>query len=207
MTDRSAVVVDVESSGLREGYDVAVEVGWLDMSTGESGCFVPVHDPEWVLNYGDPRALEINGYRERLIDAPQDGDERGFQELSRRLRGNTMCGSNPTFDWEMLRRRYGHRIRRHHRMIDLAAYAAGIMNTPITRLDGLEAICTRLGVYNNAPHTAMGDVVATGRCFEALAAMRMALEGNLRVTMDSRVPRGVAYVVPEGHRLPFGENR
>lgn len=211
---RDLIIVDVETSGLRSGFDIPVEVAWLDTSTGESSCFVPVHDSDWVLTYGDPRALEINGYRERLRNAPQDRDEEEFQNLAHRLRGNTMGGSNPTFDWDMLRGRYGHRIQRHHRLADLAAYAAGALGTPVTNLEGLEAVSTKLKVFNEAPHTAMGDVTATARCFEVLVAMRAALDSDLHVVVedlhvveDPRVPRGVAYVVPPGYPLPFGEGQ
>jgi DNA polymerase-3 subunit epsilon len=171
VTVRQIIVVDVETSGLIPDHDVAVEVAWWVLETGERGCFIPPHDTEWVLQEGDPQALKLNGYRARLAGQPQDTEDVERAQLARKLAGNTLAGSNPAFDtyFLVLPPFIGHATPPwHHRLLDLSAYAAGVLNIPPTELPGLAAVCERLGIENAAPHTAEGDVDATGRCFLAL---------------------------------------
>lgn len=172
MTARQLVVVDVESSGLREA-DLTVEVAWRNVDTGERGEFVPAHNTAWVLRFGQPTALEMNGYRERLLEAPQD-DGTEVARLHTALTGNCLAGSNPGFDWYMHLSRLFRRHRlgqpHHHRMPDISNYAAGVLGIDPRELPGLARVCELLGV--EAPdHTAAGDVRATGECFDALSVM------------------------------------
>lgn len=168
MSARQLIVVDVETSGLIPGHDVAVEVAWWALETDERGCFIPVHDTAWVLQEGDPQALKLNGYRERLAGQPQDETEVKAARLTNVLTDNTLAGSNPAFDLNFLPDAGVGVARRHHRLSDLSAYAAGVLRIPPTELPGLAAVCDLLGIKNTAPHTAAGDVDATGRCFLAL---------------------------------------
>lgn len=171
MSHRQIVVVDIETSGLIPGHDVAVEVAWWVLGTDERGCYIPPHDTAWVLFEGDPHALKINGYAERLAAEPQDVEGIGRARLARILDGNTLAGSNPAFDtyFLVLPCFIGQATPPwHHRLLDLSAYAAGVLHIPPTELPGLSVVCERLGITNTAPHTAEGDVDATGRCFLAL---------------------------------------
>lgn len=168
VSGRQLVLVDVETSGLRD-IDVAVEVAWWNMATGEHGVFVPEHDIAWVLRHGDPMALRLNRYRERLVDAAQDTDRLHTERLRRELGGNTLGGSNPAFDAELLQRCVtGGEKWWHHRKWDLANYTAGVFRIDPTELPGLEQVCSLLSVHNGAPHTAMGDVIATANCLSEL---------------------------------------
>jgi DNA polymerase-3 subunit epsilon len=144
------------------------------MTTGHTGVFVPPHDVDWVLAYGDPQALALNGYRERLATAAQDTNGHFAHALARALFGNTLTGANPAFDAAFL----GPVLHAagcgwfvdlwHHRLGDLCAYTAGALRIPITRLPGLASVCELLGVHNTAPHTALGDVQATVACLHKL---------------------------------------
>jgi DNA polymerase-3 subunit epsilon len=178
--ERHVVIVDVETSGLLPDHDVAVEVAWWDLATGERGCFVPVHDVAWVLEHGNPQALEINGYRRRLATAKQDEGYLLQRQLKGTLRGNTIAGSNPGFDVDFLRKLIPS-TPWHHRKLDLATYAAAVLGIPPWQLPGLSSVCERLSILNSAPHTAEGDVDATGHCFLALfelAGVSAAAEGR-----------------------------
>lgn len=168
--DRHLVVVDVETTGLRD-VDIPVEVAWWDMTTGQRGCYVPRHDVAWALTYGDPVALKLNGYRERLADAQQDSTGEGRDALIEALRGNTWGGANPGFDVRYLG--LPEQVW-HYRLADLEAYAGGRWGYPPFRLPSAAQVCERLGVVNHAPHTAQGDVDAEGRCFDALGWKRLA---------------------------------
>jgi DNA polymerase III subunit epsilon len=160
---RDLIVVDLETSGLLPGTDTTVEVAWYNMSTGERDQFVPKHDVDYVLQYGNPTALDICQYRSRLADAPQ---EDRWDELHDVLSGNTLAGANPAFDAGFLGEMFVPNW--HHRMADLENYFAGWEGIPPNELLGLEAICERLWVKNHAPHTAAGDRDATTKCFEII---------------------------------------
>lgn len=156
------IITDCETSGLDYRNHVVVEVAWWDLSTGDRGCFIPSHSVEFVLSHGDPVALAMNGYRKRIMGQPMD---RGgaAQLLAMRLKNNTLAGSNPAFDVDFLIPLTG-RVW-HHRMWDLAPYAAGVLR--LNYLPGLADVCRRLDI-EGPDHTAEGDVTATGKCLLAL---------------------------------------
>lgn len=163
---RHVIIVDTETSGLDTQRDIAVEVAWYDMTTNERGCFVPYHDVEWIRRHGDPVALKINRYWERLADAEQDVTGVQVDRLRKRLTGNTFGAANPWFDLSFVLRTLGVSVPVwHHRPADLTNYAAGRLGIPPSELPGVAEVCDRLGVVNRAPHTASGDVDATVQCF------------------------------------------
>ncbi|WP_116051914.1 exonuclease domain-containing protein [Amycolatopsis palatopharyngis] len=174
---RQIVVVDVESTGLDFALHVPVEIAWMNLTTGEWGCFVP-HHTDLDLRTAEAKALEVNDYRERLAHLPRDKGQR-LGELHEQLLGNTLAGSNPRFDSLMLRVAFTRQWLSplepwHHRLLDLSAYAAGVLGIPPSELPGLAAVCALLAVENTAPHTAMGDVEATAECFRRLEAKAVA---------------------------------
>jgi hypothetical protein len=161
------IVVDTETSGLDPNLHITLEVAWWDLNTGKRGCFIPPHDVEWVLQHGDPHALAINGYRERLATAAQDTDGLSAAALAAVLADNTMAGANPRFDVSFLVPRVMPELW-HFRLWDVEAYAAGKLD--LSYIPGLSDICRRLGVPCG-DHTAEGDVTATGECLLALRTM------------------------------------
>lgn len=179
MSERQIVVVDVETSGLDPEHHTVVEVAWWNLTTDVFGSFVPPHLPREVLSEADFSALRVNRYIDRLADAEQDTDGKHARALQAQLAGNTLAGANPAFDATFLRAMFrdaydleDHGIDEgpqwHHRLLDLSAYAAGVLNIPVTELPGLSTVCERLGVDHPNAHTAFGDVSATVECFVAL---------------------------------------
>lgn len=170
--ERHVVVVDVETTGFDPDYHACVEVGWWDLNTGERGHFIPQHDVAEVLGRANVKALQINRYIDRIADQPQDETGTEVQRLANALDGNTLAGSNPAFDAGFLRTVFKHYEDRslidtaprwHHRMWDLAPYAAGVLG--MDYLPGLAAVCDQLYIEAQPDHTAEGDVTATGDCF------------------------------------------
>lgn len=176
MSGRHIVVVDVETTGLDPERHTTVEVAWWNLNTGERGEFVPPHLVSEALRNAQIEALRVNRYIDRLATAEQDYDGTAASKLSDLLEGSTLAGSNPAFDAGFLTVLYREMEaaekawapRWHHRLLDLSAYAAGVLLLPPNQLPGLSTVCELLGVENTAPHTAAGDVDATGRCFLAL---------------------------------------
>lgn len=177
MSDREIVVVDIETTGLNPKRHSVVEVAWWNLATDERGEFVPWHKPSRVLAKADIVALRVNGYLDRLADAKQDDYDTGLKALLTQLKGNTFAGCNPAFDAAFLTRLFRAHLEKpnrpnwHHRMLDVSAYAAGVLHLPPTELPGLATVCELLEVVNTAPHTAEGDVDATGRCIKILMEM------------------------------------
>jgi DNA polymerase-3 subunit epsilon len=175
MSERQIIVVDVETTGLNAAIHVPVEIAWMNLDTGESGCFVSPHSSIDIAN-AQPKALEINGYHERISELPHDKGV-GVSQLHNQLLDNTLAGSNPTFDSLMLRIAFAHACYApldpwHHRLLDLSAYTAGVLGLHPWALPGLSTVCELLDVVNTAPHTAMGDVDATAECFRKLMAVK-----------------------------------
>lgn len=178
-TQRQIVVVDTETNGLDPARHVAVEVAWINLTTGDSGVFVPRHNVSEVLAAADNQALQINRYVDRLALAKQDANGNDAYQFAEQLHGNTLAGSNPTFDAAFLTemyRRYDDEVDGpgqpgwHHRLLDLSAYAAGVLGISPAELPGLSTVCDLLGVENVAPHTALEDAIATAECFRRLFA-------------------------------------
>jgi DNA polymerase III epsilon subunit-like protein len=152
--------------------------------------FVPAL-PSGALDSADGKALKINGYFERGVYAyrlDSEAAEKYWRQLWDMLRGNTLAGSNPTFDAAMLNRSalwfapkqkgtYGTEPVEgltaspwHHRLADLSAYAAGALGIPPTSLPGLDVVCRSLKVEIDGAHSALGDARATAECFRRLIA-------------------------------------
>lgn len=167
---RRVVVVDTETTGLDEDRDRAVEVGWLGWHAPGHGLFVPPH----VITGADPEALRINGYHRRgLGRGPRDYLYHRTRDLYRALTGATLAGANPRFDARML----VHLFRDaglspvqpwHHRLLDVQAYAGGILGFPPNALPSLALLCEVTGVP--APtHGAWDDAVAVARVLDVVA--------------------------------------
>lgn len=172
---RAIVVVDTETTGLDPDRHEVCEVAWLRVGTPGSGAglFVPPHS----LIGADPEALRINGYAKRLASLPVDASYATTRFLHGALSGNTLAGSSPAFDAAFLAglfRRAGLDPRPwHHRLLDLSAYAAGVLGLDPAALPGLSDVCERLGVPRPEPkHTALADAADTVACFELLFRMK-----------------------------------
>lgn len=186
MSDRQIIVVDVETNGLDPALHVAVEVAWINLSTGEHDVFVPPHNWRDVLGTAELGALRINGYLDRLADAEQDRDGKAASALWHQLDGNVLAGCNPTFDAAFLRNMFREAYdvdeysehyfdglpTWHHRLLDLSAYAAGALGISPAELPGLSAVCELLGVEHSEAHTAFGDADATYACFLKLLELQ-----------------------------------
>lgn len=175
MSSRDLIVVDLETGGLHDGA-VILEVAAVNVSTGKTLTFVP-HVSREKVAAASPEALQVNRYYERGVWRnalhSQEATRPYWNDLRTLLDGNTFAGSNPTFDSRLLARVVP--VSWHHRLADLAAYAAGKLHIDPTELPGLAAVCELLDVENTAPHTALGDALAAAGCFRKLAAMRRRL--------------------------------
>lgn len=189
---RQLVVVDVETTGLVRGRHFPLEVAALNVTTGEELYFIPAL-PDHALECASGDALAINRYFERRLYEHKcnwrDTESR-WDELWEMLSGNTLGGSNPTFDADMIIAGYAAALRGgfpagtvpepsqvwHHRLADVSAYAAAALQLAPTELVGLADVCKELCVDNAAPHTAMGDARATAECFRILQNIYKAQE-------------------------------
>lgn len=163
---RQLIVVDIETTGLADNAAI-LEVAAVNVDTGAELYFAPYVDKD-RMKWAEPEALQINRYYERGVfnEMASEYDTRAYYAALRSmLAGNTFGGSNPTFDSRRLTM-----IDNvwHHRLADLAAYAAGVFNLPPTELPGQDKVCELLGVPQPDRHSALGDAQACAECFRKL---------------------------------------
>lgn len=164
---RELIVVDFETTGLHEEA-VIIEAAAVNVDTGEELYFVPSVSPQGWSNL-QPVALSINGYFERELWKQAQSPFNTIQyysDLRSMLRGNTFAGSNPAFDSKLLAKQG--QVSWHHRLGDLAAYAAGVLGLDPTDLPGLDKVSELLGVPVEGRHGALEDARATAECFRIL---------------------------------------
>lgn len=164
---RQLVVCDIETTGL--GPQCApIEVAAINVDTGEVLEFVPYVDLTKVAV--EPQAFAINRYFERGVFHKmlnQDDTDAMWEALAAMLSDNTFAGSNPTFDAALVKRLVGVPTW-HHRLADLAAYAAPALGRDPSELPGLQDVITALKIENRCPHSALGDAEATAKAFAKL---------------------------------------
>lgn len=171
MSKRQLIVVDLETTGLNTATCHPLEVAAVNTATGKEIRFVPFISRS-ALGNADFQALQVNRYFERgswedmLVD--EGANRVAYEEPEEMLTGNTLGGSNPRFDAAVLARFMGEVW--HHRLADLAAYAAPAMGLGPEELPGLAKVCEHFGITNYAEHSAYGDAKATAACFQVAAA-------------------------------------
>ncbi|WP_326600547.1 3'-5' exonuclease [Rhodococcus sp. PD04] len=179
MARRKTIVVDLETTNLDWTIAGVLEVGAVNLETGETLAFAPYVFPH-ALATADPESFAVNRYFERRVferalDKPGTADAYG--KLAEWLDGATLAGSNPRYDAYCLSTAftafdYGlPREPWHHRLADLAAYTAGALGIAPGELPGLAECCSLLGVpYDTAQaHGALYDATVTADCFRKLA--------------------------------------
>lgn len=170
------IVLDLETTGLNTNARIT-EVAAMDLDDAKQRAyFVPHHTAFYPERDGE--GLAISRYFERGVYKnmlTQAGTAKHYAELHNMLLGNTMAGSNPRFDANLLAQVFRNMGLDpepwHHRLLDLSAYAAGALGLSLTELPGLAKVCELLRVPNPDEHSAMGDVLATRACFMRLDEM------------------------------------
>lgn len=193
---RQIIVVDIETTGLHPKAAI-LEVAAVNVDTGEELCFAP-HVDRQAFAEAEGTAMQINRYFERGVHArmlSQDYTALRYTHLREMLTDNVFAASNPAFDSRHIARAqwtnpgeyvaFGMKALTrdigtpwHYRMLDLSAYAAGVLALDPTELPGAHAVCELLGVENEEEHSALGDARATAECFRRLMAMN---EGLVRI--------------------------
>jgi DNA polymerase III epsilon subunit-like protein len=170
MTGRRIVIVDTETTGLDLDRARPVEVAYREWPDNQvCGVFLPPHDVE---EYAEPEALKVNRYHSRIAGYAVDRLHLHAARLHTILTDAVLCGANPAFDAAMLRHLFrGANLTPlspwHHRLLDVSAYAAGVLGIPPGELPGLATLCAHLG--HRAPdHDAWGDAWAVARVLDVV---------------------------------------
>ena len=180
---RDLWVVDLETTTLDVERAYILEVAAVNVETRQEIQFVP-YVKRSVFAAAEPTALTVNRYFERRVYDQMLNEyytAQAYKDLAYALDGNTLAGSNPTYDAAVLSRTFvdvtagSDRVTIkpnpwHYRLADLAAYAAGALGIAPNESPGLNKVCDLLGVTNEEPHSAIGDARATAECFRRLMA-------------------------------------
>lgn len=179
MSKRHLIVVDIESTGLDPKKHVPIEIAAINVDSGEVLAFVPYLSLA-MLAQADPDALRINRYFERGVyrnALPWHATADMYEALWEFLSGHSVAGANPRFDAAMLVAGYSHFTSSevsepwHHRLPDVSSYVAGALGIYPAELPGLHECCERLGVVNEAEHSALGDARAAAEYFRTAEAI------------------------------------
>ena len=174
MTDRrNVIVLDTETDGLDKLLNRPIEVGYLSWPNADHGprdLFVPPH----TLDHATPEALNVNGYFQRIARRRRDYTYERTRALHEALTGNTLAGANIAFDANMLTHLFSDAGLRpidpwHYRLVDIEAYAGGILGFPPWALPSLNTLCETVGVPPG-DHGAWPDAVAAWHVLTAVAA-------------------------------------
>ena len=168
----SIAYVDVETTGLDPQLHDIWEIAWAVDDAPITSAIV-----NHSTITADAKALEINGYFERL-DALRGEWSKVRAEtresyLMGALEGNTLCAANPAFDAGFLRARWGQSPWKY-RLLDIEAYAMGALGYHEPK--GLKTIADDLRAKFGAEipepdHTAAGDVATLRACHLELKAI------------------------------------
>jgi len=191
--NRPLIVLDVESNGLDLTQHVVWEVAWWDLTTGDRATFLPyINDARDFLATADLDALRINRFVDRWTAEYRDRLGYSLEYAAAGLRllldrvwpdhkdpetRATMVCANPQFDLAMMSKTMvAHGVTAEwapklldqvapwsYRAHNFASYAAGVLGLDVAHPEGVSSIAARLGIHNDAPHTATGDVTMVGR--------------------------------------------
>lgn len=158
----SLIFVDIETTGLERNHSTWEIAYAIDDEPVRSS--IVAHS----LYGADSKALELNGYRDRIGSAPDFAEQVRFEnEFQKLVKGNTVAGANPAFDTKFLAKRWSTEPW-HYRLLDIQAYAMGALGYETPK--GLYTIATDLGV--DAPdHTAAQDVETVRQCYRRLQSI------------------------------------
>lgn len=156
--------IDTETTGLSLEHHSIWEIAYaFDDEPVRFSCV-----PHSLVG-AEPKALEINNYRQR-----GENPGRGFWELELRERLEAekpyLVGANPAFDAYRLSRRWAGSAPWRYRLIDVESIAIGVLGYRVPR--GLADIAEDLrGRGHDIPwpdHSSPADVEATRAVFKAL---------------------------------------
>jgi DNA polymerase III alpha subunit (gram-positive type) len=153
------IFLDTETTGLLHSVHDVWEIAYAINNGPIHSSFVE-HD----IESADPKALEINGYKDRFKGLPQFPQlfEMNLQEAGKNA---TLVAANPAFDNGFLVARWGFRPWQY-RMLDISTYAMPYFDWKIP--EGLATVAKCLDI--SAPdHTAAEDVNVLRQCFYKLA--------------------------------------
>ncbi len=171
------VILDTETTGLIKGHHEIIEVcaltcriePGLPLASDECTLQIRAQYPERATE----AALLVNGRaRESLLDGMEIGS--ALRLLRPVLEGAVVAGHNvATFDLPMLALAFGGDEPWDYHVIDTCQASTPDWLFGESESASLRALCARLGVVNEAPHTARGDADATRRCLAVLWADRL----------------------------------
>lgn len=165
------VFIDTETTGLNPFIHDLIEVAWAV----DEGPITTVILPHTLTN-ADPKALQINGYFARGLDADPGFYKDPMRALIRDLQDATLVGSNPSFDAAFLHKKLGVAVWKY-RLIDVAQGAMWIFgwDEPKGLFDVAKSLRDLGHDIPDPDHTAAGDVVATRAVYRALRATDLEL--------------------------------
>ncbi len=163
---RPLVFVDTETTGLHPGSQM-FELAWKCEGPNHVQTLIVPH----TLYGADPKALEVNKYRERGIQNWTTCGEIEVDAFRRAATNATLVMANPVFDVPHLMELIGFQVW-HYRLIDVESYAM-----PILGYDNPPSMRTIFERLTEAGHRLPEPDHTAGRDVEALEEAYYILRG------------------------------
>jgi DNA polymerase-3 subunit epsilon len=192
-------VIDFETTGVHFGaHDRVVEVGvvQLDEELNQVSLYESVINPK-----RDPGPQHVHGIQASwLLSSPTfDGVANDLIEM---LTGTTVIAHNATFDASFLISELSRIGLKYFDTPSMSYLPAGfrcskrMAKTVLgTSPQSFEWLCGQLGVLNHAPHTALGDALATAEVVRVLSRMSHSIYTELASSERLHIPKVETSVV------------
>ena len=168
--------IDVETTGLDPTEHEIIEIalirtdGQFSILDKYETKILPRH-----IETASKKALEINGYDPDVWEAEAVSLEEALETIDELLEDAIPAGQNTQFDLGFLKAAYRSLEREvswyNYHSLDTASLAVPLMMSGKIKGLSLRRVCAYLGVINQAPHRAYGDVLATMRVAQILTKM------------------------------------
>lgn len=171
--ERTYVVLDIETTGLKPGRDRIIEVAAVKLCNGKIlDEFETLVDPECKI---PPESTKIHNIRDDMV-AGKPKIAEVIQQVCAFCEGHVVCAHNAEFDLSFLRiaaRENG--LEMPQTVLDTLALSRAVL--PELKRYKLDVVCKKLGVTLDTHHRALFDTRATAQMMAILLDMAVQQQG------------------------------
>ncbi len=175
MRKHNLAFIDIETTGLNVLLNEVIEIGCVITTPGLEVLeeFEIKIKPE-NLEDADPVALKINHYNTKDWECAVSLGE-AMKVFADKVDGCVMVGQNVAFDSGFIEHslaRSGVENKMHYHKLDTISIAwAKLHKDPELLHFSLHELCTRFGIKNERPHSALSDARATYELYKKLMSL------------------------------------
>ena len=171
------VAVDIETTGFSGIYDRIIEIGAVNLSTGETfDKLIKLDDPERLTD----KIIELTGITPKLLETEGEDYEEVMKAFVEFAGDSVLIGHNVTFDAYFIENQYKILFNKtiRYSFVDTLNMSRSLLRDKM-KLFGLDKVCKKCGVELETHHRAYCDAKASGGIFTALKKELSTTEGEV----------------------------